>query len=246
MSRHLFISDLHLTEDRPETTAAFQALMNGPAQGAQSLFILGDLFEYWAGDDDLESALALEVAAQLQCCARAGTQIHFIAGNRDFLLGADYARRAGMALQPDPFAIELDGVRLLLSHGDALCTDDVGYQAFRAQVREPHWRAAFLARPLPERKAMIEQVQRHSQAAKQEKSAEIMDVNADAVAALFRAHDYPVLIHGHTHRPAHHQHSIDGKSCQRWVLADWDDHAHYLVLEDGQLTALNLPSAPTN
>ena len=241
MSRHLFISDLHLTEDRPETTAAFLALMNGPAQGAQSLFILGDLFEYWAGDDDLESALALEVAAQLQRCARAGTQIHFIAGNRDFLLGADYARRAGMALQPDPFAIELDGVRLLLSHGDALCTDDVGYQAFRAQVREPQWRAAFLAQPLPERKAMIDQVRRRSQAAKQEKSAEIMDVNADAVATLFRVHDYPVLIHGHTHRPAHHQHDVDGRQCQRWVLADWDDRAHYLVLEDGQFTALSLP-----
>lgn len=234
--RLLFISDLHLSEDHPETVAAFLAFLAGPAREARALYILGDLFEYWAGDDDGDAPLNRDIANALAATARAGTAIHFMPGNRDFLLGADYAARAGMDILPDPWLLQTGGSRLLLSHGDILCTDDAAYQAYRAQVRDPAWQAAFLARPLSERKALIDNLRRLSTAENARKSMEIMDVNADAVAALLRAHHYPTLIHGHTHRPAHHRIQIDGHACSRHVLADWHGSAPYLTFDGQQLS----------
>jgi UDP-2,3-diacylglucosamine hydrolase len=231
--RTLFISDLHLTEEHPETVRAFLAFLDGPAREAAALYILGDLFEYWAGDDDAGSALHGEIASALSAAARADTAIHFMPGNRDFLLGPAYAAQAGMDILSDPWPLVTGAARLLLSHGDMLCTDDIAYQAYRSQVREPAWQAAFLARPLSERKALIENLRRHSSAEKSRKPQEIMDVNADAVAGLLRAHDYPTLIHGHTHRPAHHEFRVDGHACSRHVLADWHGSAPYLAF-DGQ------------
>lgn len=226
----LFVSDLHLSESAPANAAAFLELLRGKARSVEALYILGDLFEYWAGDDDLESPLTLDVARALASLATSGTRIAFMAGNRDFLLGPDYASRAGFEFLVDPSTIELEGGRrVLLSHGDALCTDDAAYQDFRAQVRASSWRQAFLARPLAERKHIIGEVRRHSESAKQEKALEIMDVNPEAVAALLRAHGYPTLIHGHTHRPGHHVHEVDGHACERWVLSDWRGAASWLL-----------------
>jgi len=235
----LFISDLHLCDERPETIRAFLAFLLTTASQAEALYILGDLFEYWAGDDD-DTPLGGLVAEQLVVLSENGTQVYFIAGNRDFLLGQSFAERAGIKLLADPTLIELDGSRILLSHGDELCTDDVAYQTYRKEVRAPAWCQGFLDKPLAERKQFIEQVRRKSEIAKTGKRPEIMDVNADAVAALLRCHDFPTLIHGHTHRPARHVHIVDDKHCERWVLADWHDEARYLAWDNGCLTAHHL------
>jgi len=235
----LFISDLHLCDERPETIRAFLAFLHTTASQAEALYILGDLFEYWAGDDD-DTLLGRLVAEQLALLSERGTQVFFLAGNRDFLLGQGFAEQAGLEVLADPSLIELDGRRILLSHGDELCTDDVAYQTYRKEVRAPAWCQGFLDKPLTERKQFIEHVRQKSKAAKTEKRPEIMDVNPDAVAALLRRYDFPTLIHGHTHRPARHMHVIDDKHCERWVLADWHDEARYLAWENGRLTAHHL------
>lgn len=240
MTRTLFISDLHLSEERPETTRAFMAFVAGPAQGAGELYILGDLLEYWAGDDDVDAPLATSVCAALAGLADQGVDVFFMGGNRDFLVGEGFAARARFTLMADPSEISLGGRRVLLSHGDALCTDDVGYQAYRRQVRDPQWLQGFLSQPLAERKAFIDNLRKRSALAKQEKSAGIMDVNREAVESLLRAHDHPLLIHGHTHRPARHLHVVDGIECERWVLADWDDSARYLEWDGSALSAHRL------
>ena len=241
MSVH-FIADLHLSEDQAETVHAFCAYLAGPARSAKTLYILGDLFEYWAGDDD-DSRLADEVASALSALADSGIAINFIAGNRDFLLGSAFASRCAMRLLPDPSLIEIDGRQLLLTHGDLLCTDDTAYLQYRKQVRDPVWQQAFLNRPLTQRKAFIAELRARSREETAHKSAEIMDVNPDAVSALLRRYDYPVLIHGHTHRPAVHRIDVDGRRCERWVLADWHATAEYLVWEADAGQARRYPAA---
>ena len=228
----LFISDLHLCESRQPTTAAFFSFLDGPARAASRLFILGDLFEYWAGDDD-DSPFAARVASRLRACADAGPQCLFMRGNRDFLVGEQFAARAGLALLDDPAMVLAGGHRLLLSHGDALCTDDLAYQQFRAQVRSNAWQSAFLAKPVAERRSIIDSARRESESAKKAKALAIMDANADAIASTLREHDYPTLIHGHTHRCARHRHTVDDHLCERWVLPDWHDCAHYLEWQAG-------------
>jgi len=231
----LFLSDLHLSDDHPETVAAFLGFLAGPARQAASVWILGDLFEYWAGDDDLAAPLNATICEALRALADTGVQLAFMRGNRDVLIGSDFAQAAGLRLLSDPCEILIDGHRLLLSHGDALCTDDRAYQAYRRQVQDADWQRAFLARPLAERKAFIESLRQRSEEAKREKTMAIMDVNPDAVAGLLRAHGEPLLIHGHTHRPAQHHHVVEGKDCERWVLPDWHDSARYLEYSHGGL-----------
>ncbi|TXH43500.1 MAG: UDP-2,3-diacylglucosamine diphosphatase [Burkholderiaceae bacterium] len=216
-----FISDLHLCADRPALTAVFERYLAGPARAAARLYILGDLFEYWAGDDDLDDPLNTRVAERLAALAGTGCQVSFMPGNRDFLIGADFASRAGLQILAEPARIELGKQAFILCHGDSLCTDDVAYQAFRKQVRNPAWQAQFLGQPLAVRKQIIAGVRMKSEEAKSEKAAAIMDVNADAVAALLREHGFAPLIHGHTHRPAEHRIVVDAQPCERWVLADW-------------------------
>jgi UDP-2,3-diacylglucosamine hydrolase len=225
----LFISDLHLSPGRPEVVALFRRFLGGPARRAESLFILGDLFEYWAGDDDLADGFNSEMVAALAATAGAGTRVHFMHGNRDFLVGDAFAAAAALTLLPDPYETTLHGIRTLLSHGDALCTDDASYQAFRARVRDPAWIARFLARPLAERKAEIERLRAVSEEEKQRKPADIMDANAGAVSRLMKAAGCPRLIHGHTHRQARHVHA-EG---ERWVLPDWHATADVLVIDEG-------------
>lgn len=218
-----FISDLHLSADHPRLTAILERYLSGAARAAAQLYILGDLFEYWAGDDDDEDQLNAQVAGMLREVADKGTRIHFLPGNRDFLLGTDFAARAGLELLSEPTLLDLGGQSTLLCHGDAECTDDHAYQAFRLQVRNPAYQAQFLAQPLAVRKQLIAGVRMKSEQAKAAKQAEIMDVNADAISSLLRQHGYPRLIHGHTHRPALHHVAVDGHICERWVLSDWRD-----------------------
>ncbi len=241
----LFISDLHLAEDEPANVDAFLAFLAGPAQSAASLFILGDLFEYWAGDDDLETPFNARIADAIRTLADSGRAVFFMTGNRDLLAGPAFAAAIGATLLDDPARVRFgdgeDAPVLLLAHGDALCTDDLAYQAFRRQVRDPAWQAGFLAQPLAARKAFIASLRQRSEAAKAEKAMEIMDVNADAVATLLRDHGYPTLVHGHTHRPACHDLSIDGHACQRRVLADWRGEARWLAYDGRQFHADSPP-----
>jgi UDP-2,3-diacylglucosamine hydrolase len=233
MGADLFISDLHLSAAEPAVVEAFEAFVNGAARQAGSLIILGDLFEYWAGDDDLADPFNARVCALLKGLSEHGVSVRFMRGNRDFLVGEMFARAAGLALLEDPSVIDAGGERVLLMHGDTLCTGDAAYQAFRAQVRDVAWQAQFLAQPLAARKQLIMALREHSEAAKQGKAMSIMDVTPAAVKAALRAHGVSRLIHGHTHRPAHHRLTVDGRACERWVLADWCASPAYLRCEGG-------------
>lgn len=224
----LFISDLHLCHTRPAINALFERFLRDIAPQAEALYILGDFFEYWAGDDDLIEPFHTAIARQLSALAASGTRLYLMHGNRDFLIGEAFQRAARITLLPDPTLIDLYGQPTLLMHGDTLCSDDVEYQAFRSQVRNPAWQRQFLATPLATRKAQIEALRQRSEQEKSSKAAEIMDTNADTVADTLRAYNYPRLIHGHTHRPAMHLHSVDGKTCERWVLTDWYKVGGYL------------------
>jgi UDP-2,3-diacylglucosamine hydrolase len=226
----LLISDLHLCRERPEINALFFRFLQEQVPGSDALYILGDLFEYWAGDDDLADPLHGEIAAALKRVTDLGVPLYFMHGNRDFLVGSEFSRLTGATLLPDPTIVDLYGTPTLLMHGDTLCTDDVKYQAFRAQIRNPAWQEDFLAKPLAVRKAMIENVREQSAREVKEKPPEIMDVNATAVAEAFRRHGCSRMIHGHTHRPAHHVHDVDGRSCERWVLTDWYERGGALEL----------------
>lgn len=221
MPHTLFISDLHLSEDQPHITRLFLNFLQHTAPKAETLYILGDLFEYWAGDDDRDTPYHQQILSAIKTLAESGTQIFVMHGNRDFLMDLDFAKDSHSTLLADPTLINLYGTPTLLTHGDILCTDDIQYQAFRKQVRDTNWRNNFLAQPLAQRKAQIEQLRKMSEQNKQSKAMEIMDVNTEAVAGMFRNHGYPRMIHGHTHRQKHHQLQVDNKACERWVLGDW-------------------------
>jgi UDP-2,3-diacylglucosamine hydrolase len=219
-----FISDLHLCQERPHAARLFLDFLANRARQAQALYILGDLFEYWAGDDDIGDPSHRPVVEAMHQLASSGVSLYVMHGNRDFLLGQDFAAASGATLLPDPVAIDLHGKRALLTHGDLLCTDDVDYQNFRTMVREPAWQQRFLGLPLAQRKAQIVELRSRSEQAKSCKAEAIMDVNADAVAGFLRERDFPpLLIHGHTHRPGRHLIELDGRTCERIVLADWGD-----------------------
>lgn len=214
----LFISDLHLQASHPRTAEAFFRFLVERAAQAERLYLLGDIFEYWAGDDDLDDPFNARVAAALRRVRDGGTAVYWLGGNRDFLVGAGFADAAGLTLLAEPHVTTIAGRMIALVHGDAQCTDDVKYMAFRAQVRDPAWQRHFLAMPLAQRKAIIAGLREGSRAAHGEKSVEIMDVTPAAVAALHADTDTDVIIHGHTHRPALHE--AGGK--RRYVLPDWE------------------------
>jgi UDP-2,3-diacylglucosamine hydrolase len=194
---------------------------------ADALYILGDLFESWVGDDGLSLPLPARVAPRLRSTA-GRTPTYFMHGNRDFMIARGFAEATGIGLLDDPTVIDLYGRRTVLLHGDTLCTDDTAYQAFRRQVRDPRWQQAALAKPLEERVAIARHMREQSEGAKQDKAMAIMDVNADAVAAAFQAAGVEQMIHGHTHRPARHLHTVGGRECVRWVLPDWYAGGGYL------------------
>lgn len=227
----LFISDLHLAASHPHSMAAFRRFIASAAPQAEALYILGDLFDYWAGDDDAHDAFHQQVIEAIRSLARQGTHVYLMQGNRDLLMGETLAAACAAQLLPDPTLLNLYGTPTLLSHGDTLCTDDVEYQNFRKQVHAIDFQRKFLTRPLAERKVYIEQLRARSATEKQTKASAIMDVNENAVAALLREYHYPRLIHGHTHRPKRHEHQVDGHGCERWVLGDWDTQANALRVE---------------
>ncbi|ROR32711.1 UDP-2,3-diacylglucosamine diphosphatase [Inmirania thermothiophila] len=237
MSEHLFLSDLHLDPARPGITDAFLDFLAQRAPRAEAVYILGDLFEVWIGDDD-PSPLARTVAGQLHALAAAGVRVHLLRGNRDFLIGETFAVEAGLTLLEDPTALELHGVRTVLSHGDALCTDDVEYQAFRAKVREPAWQAAFLAQPLAVRARAARELREASRRRSREKPEAIMDVNPAAVRELMARQRAQRLIHGHTHRPGRHRLALPGGQGERLVLGAWDEAGGILVRVDAAGAAL--------
>jgi UDP-2,3-diacylglucosamine hydrolase len=241
----LFISDLHLQESHPRTAEAFFRFLAERAVHARQLYLLGDIFEYWAGDDDLAEPFHHRVVQALRALADRGVEIFWIAGNRDFLVSTGFAHAAGLTLLAEPHVITAGGVRIALVHGDAQCTADTKYMAFRAQVREPAWQQQFLALPLAQRKQIIAGLREGSRAAHAEKSYEIMDVAPEAVAALFESTGADAIIHGHTHRPALHVYGTK----RRYVLPDWELDTEVRrggwisLAEDGTLTRHALDGA---
>jgi len=222
----LFLSDVHLQESAPRTTEAFIKFLQQQGRQTQQLYLLGDLFEYWAGDDDLNSPFNARIVAALRSLSDEGVALFWIAGNRDFLIGQCFAEAAKLTLLPDPSVIKVANKSIVIAHGDAQCTDDVDYQAFRSQVRMSAWQTAFLSKPLSERLAIIENMRKQSHAAQQEKTQQIMDVNLDAITELFNLTHADILIHGHTHRPASHEMRVKGNDVMRYVLTDWDFDNH--------------------
>jgi UDP-2,3-diacylglucosamine hydrolase len=234
VARFLFISDLHLAAERPATSERFFGFLEREAAGAAALYVLGDLFEYWIGDDELSAAdgdaLGRRVAQALARLAAAGSAVFLMHGNRDFLLGAAFCAASGARLLDDPAVHSIAGEATLLMHGDTLCTDDHDYQAWRRTARSAAWQREFLDQPLAARRATILQLRERSRAVISAKPAEIMDVTAQAVQEAFRVHRVNRLIHGHTHRPAHHEVAVNGVRRERWVLPDWYGPGGYLEI----------------
>ena len=228
MPHSLLISDLHLCAKQPHCAQLFLHFMQHTAPRAEALYVLGDLFESWAGDDELDDPFHQQITRALSTLAASGTQLFIMHGNRDFLMAEKWAAACHATLLPDPALVNLYGTPTLLTHGDTLCTDDAAYQSYRSQVHEPAWQQQFLNQPLAQRKAFIEQLRMRSENEKSHKSSNLMEVNDTAVSNLLREHNYPRLIHGHTHRPQRHQHEVDSHICERWVLGDWDNNANAL------------------
>lgn len=227
MSRTLFIADLHLCQKEPAITAGFLHFLQREAPHCDALYILGDLFEAWIGDDD-PNPLHQQIARALRALP---VPVYFIHGNRDFLIGRRFARASGMTLLPEEQVLTLYGHRLLIMHGDTLCTDDAGYLRFRAKVHNPWIQRLFLALPLWIRKRIAARMRADSKQANQHKSQTIMDVNQDAVAAAMLRQQVPLLIHGHTHRPAIHTLSLKGETAQRAVLGAWHSRGSMIQLD---------------
>ncbi|MBB3168060.1 UDP-2,3-diacylglucosamine diphosphatase [Simiduia aestuariiviva] len=239
----LFISDLHLDAKRPAITQAFLHFLQNQAKGADALYILGDLFEAWIGDDD-DAPLATEVQRALKQYSALGHPLYIMQGNRDFLLGDGFCTHTGATLLEDPTTVDLYGTPTLLMHGDTLCTDDVDYQAFRAQARSPQWQAPLLAQPLPVRRQLAADIRSKTQSLAAMKAEDIMDVNRDEVIRVMGANAVTRLIHGHTHRPARHPVALPSNAAgERIVLGDWHNALWYLTVDAHGCELLSEPIA---
>ena len=230
----LFISDLHLSPRSPGATCLFLQFLAGRARQASELFILGDLFEAWIGDDDIGDPYNAEIIAALRTATKSGLKISLLHGNRDFLLGADFAAASGVTLISDPYILSTPAWQFVLSHGDALCLDDAAYMAFRAQVRDPQWQAVLLAKPLTERRTIAAHMREVSESSQRGKENPYTDLQAAATDDFLRQNGYATFIHGHTHQPATHDHIVDGIHVERWVLADWHEDRGECLVWDGE------------
>jgi UDP-2,3-diacylglucosamine hydrolase len=244
MSR-LFVSDVHLDASAPAAIEQFLSFLDTHAKNAEALYILGDLFEVWVGDDDSD-ADKKGVASALRALTTRGVACFILHGNRDFLLGRGFCDATGCRLLPDPVVAEFDGERVLLTHGDALCVDDHSYQELRSVVRTAPWQRRFLALPLSDRELLANQARAGSRQHTSRTIPKIMDVNSDAVAQAFRVAEVRRMIHGHTHRPGIHDMVIDGTPAQRIVLGAWYEQGSYLFYERGtyQLRELARAASP--
>jgi UDP-2,3-diacylglucosamine hydrolase len=226
MTQTLFVSDLHLDNKRPHIIAAFCRFLD-ECSSADALYILGDLFEYWIGDDD--PAIGLEPAINaIQKLSNSGVPVYFIHGNRDFLIGKRFAKQTQCKILKEETVIDLYGTSTLIMHGDTLCTDDIAYQKFRAKARNPFIQKPLLMLSVKRRLKIAEGLRNKSKSATQEKPEEIMDVNQHTVEQVMQKHNVKHLIHGHTHRPAEHEFNLNGKKYQRIVLGDWYEHGSVL------------------
>jgi UDP-2,3-diacylglucosamine hydrolase len=239
---HLFISDLHLAAERPEANQRFFGFMEGKARGAAALYVLGDLFEAWIGDDDLAEALNDAVVGRFAALVRSGTPVYLMHGNRDFLIGKRFCDATGAILLQDPTVVDIDGAATLLMHGDTLCIDDIDYQKLRRRTRNRLFRILFLAAPLEWRRKFSLRAREKSRQVIAGKTAEIMDVNAAAVHEAFRKHGVRRMIHGHTHRAGRHSLEVDGRRCERWVLPDWYGPGGYLEIDRGNTRLVSFPA----
>ncbi|HSM31368.1 MAG TPA: UDP-2,3-diacylglucosamine diphosphatase [Woeseiaceae bacterium] len=242
----LFISDLHLEAARPEIGEQFLDFLDEEAADADALYILGDFFEYWVGDDDPDAYYA-SIKQSLRAFTDSGVPVYFMHGNRDFMIGDRFAAETGVTILPDPHRSEFYGKPVLLSHGDALCTDDTEYQQMRAMTRNPDWQAMMLEKPVEERIAIAKQARAQSQERNKTLSESIMDVNPDAVRQIIAEHDVEILLHGHTHRPAIHGVDVDDRFAKRVVLGDWYDQGSVVRWdEDGlELSAIPRQAGPS-
>ncbi|EKM6455601.1 UDP-2,3-diacylglucosamine diphosphatase [Cronobacter dublinensis] len=236
----LFIADLHLCSEEPAITAGFLRFLGGAAREADALYILGDLFEAWIGDDDPEP-LHRDIAAAIKALVASGVPCYFIHGNRDFLLGKRFARESGMQLLPEEKVLELYGRRVLIMHGDTLCTDDAGYQAFRAKVHKPWLQRLFLALPLRIRRRIAARMRAGSKASNNQKDLAIMDVNPQAVVDAMTRQRVQWLIHGHTHRPAVHRLEANGKPAHRVVLGAWHSEGSMIKVTPDDVELIAFP-----
>ncbi len=236
----LFISDLHLDEECPNIGDQLLSLLEGEASNADALYILGDLFESWVGDDDPNKHYA-SIKTGLRALVDSGVPVYFMHGNRDFMIGEDFARETGVALLPDPTVLELHGTAVLLSHGDVMCTDDLEYQKVRTMTRDPEWQAMMLAKPLEERLAFAAHARKLSQARYESLNEEITDVNQREVVKAFDEHGVDVLLHGHTHRPAVHDVELSDRIAKRIVLGDWYEHGSILRWDENGYSLDTMP-----
>ena len=232
----LFVSDLHLTAERPEANERFFAFMAGKARAAAALYVLGDLFEVWIGDDGVADEFNRSVVGAFSALVKSGTPLYLMHGNRDFLLGKRFCAATGGTLLEDPAVVDVDGTPTLLMHGDTLCTDDVDYQRWRRKARNRFLQAIFLLLSLERRRKISVKGREKSRQVVAAKTAEIMDVNDGAVREAFRKHGVARMIHGHTHRPGHHELEVDGLKRERWVLPDWYGPGGYLQIDRGTPT----------
>jgi UDP-2,3-diacylglucosamine hydrolase len=227
----LFISDLHLEAKQPEIGVQFLSFLAGEAREAEALYILGDLFEVWLGDDDPNPYYG-EMKLALRELSDTGVPVYFMHGNRDFAIGADFAAETGLAILDDPTVVDLYGEKVLLCHGDSLCTDDVHYQQVRAMTRNPEWLTMMLAKTIEERIAFAVQSRKESMERGESLNDEIMDVNQDAVAAALDERGVEVMLHGHTHRPAVHSLDLGDRTATRIVLGDWYEQGSVVRWDD--------------
>ena len=240
--KYLFVSDLHLEADSPRSVAAFTALLRGEARSATALYVLGDLFEAWVGDDDPDP-LRDSVCREMAALSASGVPVFVMHGNRDFLYGAGFEARTGAEVLPDPCVATLFGRRMLLTHGDLLCTGDAAYQELRSTVRAASFRERVLALPLEARQTLADAARAGSKAHVAAQRAEIMDVTPEAVLAAFRATGTRVMVHGHTHRPAEHGHVVDGEQALRVVLDAWYEGGSVLTLDASGFARRAIPFA---
>ena len=228
----LFVSDIHLSEDSPAVIDKFNGFLEHHANKHDFLFILGDLFEYWIGDDANQFNSVVKTLQKLK------TKIFFIPGNRDFLIGSDFLNNTNIKLLDDLTLIQLGNKETLILHGDTLCIDDKDYQEFRIKVRSDNWKAEFLSQTIENRLNICKDLREKSKEAQKNKNELILDVNEYEVKNLFRKLNYPsLMIHGHTHRPKRHKYSLDNHTCERWVLNDWYDSGSYLAWKDNKLNS---------
>jgi UDP-2,3-diacylglucosamine hydrolase len=229
-----FISDLHLSPRSPGATRLFLSFLAGRARQAEALYILGDLFEVWVGDD-IDDPYAAQITAALRAASDAGLKICFMHGNRDFAIGEQFTAAAGMALLPDPYLLVLPEWSFVLSHGDALCLDDHAYMAYRAKVRDPEWQRKMRAKPRFLRSLLGRYIRWRSARRKHDHAYVYADLNGPATDDFLREHGYATFIHGHTHRPEKHDHIVDGIHVERWVLADWHEERGEALVWDGEV-----------